>query len=247
MSENRVEVIDREGWRRDFPLNKPLIQIGSDPRNDIVLEPARGAGVAVRQLQVIIGGGVAGYRLVNMGETELVVGDGDTRLAPRTFIDIASGERLRVGDFTLTFLGEGGSADAALTPGAARPASGGANIGVRLSLPHTQLTPDHSLDGAVTVRNLGDKPGVQFKIEVEGLDPGWYDIGPGPVLFSGAEKDVFFRLRHPKQPKPAAGPLQLRLRVTAPAAYLGESALASQTIQIMPYHAYSLSLVMNEQ
>jgi hypothetical protein len=246
MSANRVEVIDREGWRRDFPLNRPLIQIGSDPRNDIVLEAARGAGVAARQLQVIIGGGVSGYRLVNMGDTELPVGGGEMRLAPRTFIDVQSGASLRVGDFTLTFLGEGGSAETALAPGAARPASGGANIAVRLALPHTQLTPDHPLDGAVTIRNLGDKPGVQFKIDVEGLDPSWYDIGPGPVLFSGAEKDVFFRLHHPKQPRPAAGPLQLRLRVTAPAAYLGESASASQTIQVMPYYAYSLSLVMKE-
>ena len=30
----RLEIIDRDGWRKVFPLEKPLFFIGSDARND---------------------------------------------------------------------------------------------------------------------------------------------------------------------------------------------------------------------
>ena len=39
-----VEVIDKGGWSRSFPLNKNIIHIGSDARNDIVIETWHGSG-----------------------------------------------------------------------------------------------------------------------------------------------------------------------------------------------------------
>ena len=49
----QVEVVDRDGWRKAFPLEKHIVHIGSDPRNDVVLDSRRGAGVAARHLQLI--------------------------------------------------------------------------------------------------------------------------------------------------------------------------------------------------
>ena len=36
--ESRIEVINKFGWRKDFVVDKPIIQIGRDARNDLVLD-----------------------------------------------------------------------------------------------------------------------------------------------------------------------------------------------------------------
>src|SRR5690606_37645038 len=111
-----------------------------------------------------------------------------------------------------------------------------AGIGVRLSLSHATLAPEVPLEGSIAVRNLGNEPGVQFRLEVAGLQPDCYDLGPGPILFPGVEKSVFIRLYHPLRPEPHAGRHIIQVRVTAPEAYPGESVLVSQEIDIVPYY-----------
>ena len=115
-------------------------------------------------------------------------------------------------------------------------------IGLNVMLSHTQLVPDQTIEGAITIKNLGDKTGVQFKIEIDGFDPESYDVGPAPILFPDVEKKVPFRLRHPQRATPPAGNRRLTIRVTAPAAYPGEVATASQVIRVTPYLKHSLSL-----
>jgi len=67
-------------------------------------------------------------------------------------------------------------------------------------------------------------------------------VGPAPILFPDVEKQVPFRLRHPQRPTPPAGDRRLTIRVTAPAAYPGEVATASQVIRVTPYIKHSLAM-----
>ena len=234
---NVIEVMDRAGWRKQFTLSKAIVYIGSDGRNDVVLDSTRGAGVSARHVQLISVSG-AGYRLINMGDTDLQLGvAGDIPLAPRAFIEVGMGDQVRVGDFVLTFQG------LAQGPGGAMRDSTSHSIGLSLSLPSSQLSLAAPLDGVVLVRNLGDRTGVQFKLEADGLDPACVEIGPGPMLFPNAEKEVPFRLHHPRANKPPAGDYRFRIRATAPTAYPGQSASASQTIQIMPYFSHKVRFI----
>ena len=54
MSEERkLEVIDPNGWRKEYLLEKTVIFIGSDPTSDIPLQVEHGSGIAARHLQLI--------------------------------------------------------------------------------------------------------------------------------------------------------------------------------------------------
>jgi hypothetical protein len=239
--DNVIEVIDRDGWRKVFPLEKAIIYVGSDARNDIVLDATHGSGVARRHLQLISVTGGGGYRLINMGDAEVKLGaQGETSLAPRAFVELNPGEKVRLGDFTLVFQGDVPLASSEGITGSDRRSQ---SIGLRLNLPQHQLGLDKPIDGTVVVRNWGTKTGVQFKLEVDGLDPACLEIGPGPILFPNAEKEVSFRVHHPRAPKPPAGDYRLRIRATAPAAYPGESAVVTQMIQVLPYYSHKLRVV----
>jgi hypothetical protein len=254
-----VEVIDKGGWSRSFPLNKNILHIGSDARNDIVIETWHGTGLAARHLQLVPSptSGL-GYRLVNMGTTEVLLGpNGERSLLPRAAIDLADGDTVRLGELMFIFSSEGAGAITAAAPAngnraapaavavataAATTARKGNPIGLNLTLSQALLVPGQPIDGAITIKNQGDKSGVQFKIEVEGFEADAYELGPAPILFPDVEKQVLFRLRHPQKPIPSAGDRRLTIRVTAPSAYPGEVATVSQVIQVAPYIKHSLSL-----
>jgi hypothetical protein len=243
-AENFLEVTDKEGWKKVFALEKAIIYVGSDPRNDVVLDPTRGSGVSRRHLQLIQVSGGGGYRLINMGEADVRLGArGETNLPPRAFMELNPGEKVTLGDFSLHFEGDVplSLADdgAGALPGAQRSRS----IGLSLVLPQTQLGLDKPLEGTVVVRNWGAKTGAQFKLDVDGLDPRCLEIGPGPILFPNAEKEVYFRVHHPRAAKPAAGDYRLRIRATAPQAYPGEAAVVTQTIQLLPYYSHKVRLL----
>jgi hypothetical protein len=99
------EITDKDGWRKEFPLARTVIYVGSDPSSDIVLETWHGTGVAPRHLQIIsLAAEGQGFRLVNLGETEVMLGAASERaVAPRSFMPMNDGERIRLGDFTLVF------------------------------------------------------------------------------------------------------------------------------------------------
>jgi hypothetical protein len=225
---NRVVVTDREGWRKEYLLNRAILHIGSDARNDIVLEGGRGQGVEARHAQLIAASGSRGYRLVNLGSGQIVLNASTGRTLPsRGAVDVYDGDQIQIGEYLLVFHVGAGISNA---------------IALRFRLPKTELTPSALLEGIITVQNMGEVPGVQFKLAVEGWSPQWYDIGPGPVLFPGAQKDVLFRIRHPQQPHPPAGKHTITVRATASEAYPGESAAVSQTLHIAPFFRHSLRL-----
>ena len=278
---NRIEIIDRDGWRKDFPLEKTLLHLGSDGRNDIVLDGRRGAGVALRQLQLIaLTDGRPGYRAINLGEAEVPVTDRDPKaagagasrmLAPRSVAEVSDGDCVQLGEFLLIFHLSGAgdrpfeavarqdrapraprAESVARAPGVTTsPASPGtwqasASIGIRLAFARPVVHPDEDLEGIVTVQNLGQEPGAQFRLKVEGLEPDWYEIGPGPILFPQVEKGIYFRISHPRGPAILAGKREVIVRATAPEAYPGESAAVSQAIEFLPYYHHTLRLVQVE-
>jgi hypothetical protein len=259
-AQNQVEITDKDGWRKAFPLQKPLIHIGSDSRNDIVLEASRGAGVAARHLQLIAVPGSRGYRAINLGDRDVSLGDSGSRfLLPRSAVDISDGEQLRLGEFSLVFrIGEVGPERSVGVTGheavsrsvvgeaavaGPRREKSSASIGLRLSLPQVALEPGSPLEGMIAVRNLGNEPGVQFRLEVEGLEPDCYEVGPGPILFPNVEKGVPLRLYHPRRSSLLAGRYQIQIRATAPEAYPEESVVISQEIQVLPFYSHVLRLV----
>jgi hypothetical protein len=241
-------------------IEKRLIFVGRSPQNDIVLEATDGSGVSARHLQLFVApGGQAGYRLVNVGDTPVYLSSAAGKpLAPRDPpIDVAEGEQIKVGDFTL-ILANGQDAAAALGRASTTPvrtetaqqllqgASAKAHsraIGLELTLPQRQLDPERPIEGSVIVRNLGDQPAAQFKLVVEGLPDDCYEIGAGPLLFPNAEKEVFFRITHPRGPSLVAGNHRFSIRATAPEAYPEQSATVSQAIQVLPYYRHTVRLV----
>jgi hypothetical protein len=294
-SSNRVEIIDRDGWRKVFPLEKPLLYIGSEAGNDIQLHASRGGGVAPRHLQLIaVPGDSPGYRAINLGDTDILLGDAaDRPMAPRSAIEVADGECFQVGDFALIFYVGGppaagarptpsaqptvtlassasaatvvsapeaparaetvrparARADRAPAPAAPGPVAGqqsSASIGLSLSLPTSAVDPEGPLEGVVTVRNLGREPGVQFRLELEGLEPDYYEMGSGPILFPNVEKGVFLRIHHPRGPGILAGRREIAISATAPDAYPGESVTVSQVLDILPFHSHQMRLVARD-
>lgn len=271
MPRGTVEIIDAGGWRKVFPLDKNIIHIGSDARNDIAIEAHHGAGLAARHMQLITSPTSAqGYRLINIGPLELRSGDDASRtIAPRATVDLADGEEFKLGDFTLIFRRDRAYEGA---PRENAPRTTAGPIGViptapvivnqvtapittastapviqaTLNLPQTQLAPDQVVDGSITIKNLGDKPGVQFKLEIDGLDAHCYELGPGPILFPNAEKQVLFRVRHPMRPAPPAGEQRFTLRITAPGAYPGEATLVNGVITLLPFFKHELKLSFTE-
>jgi hypothetical protein len=243
-----IEVIDKDGWRKSFPLtpDKTIILIGSDLNNDVILEAGRGSGVSPRHLQLILSaaGGSPG-RLVNLSNANVMVGETDQRLlAPHSYTDIATGERVSVGSFSVVFhLGS------RLETEEEREGEkyGSTAVGLHVSLPQTQLTRHQPLEGIVTVRNQGDKAGVQFKLELEGLPPDSYMMEPGPILFAGAEKDVLLHVYPSKRSKLRAGEHHFAIHAAAPEAYPGEGVMSSHVIHALPFYQHSLHLAPRGQ
>lgn len=237
--ESRIEIVNRDGWRKEQPLLKGIVYIGSAPTNDIVLESQHGGGVAPLHAQLIATSNDNGlYKLVNLSDSEIWLGStGEESVPPRSVINLMDGDTLRMGEFTLVYrAGSGSGLGGALQQG------GGRAIGLTLTLPYTRLAPNQTLEGTVTVRNLGGKTGVRFDVELEGLDEDCFDIAPGPLLSSGAEKEVLFRLHH-RGVKPLAGDWYITIRAFALGAYPGEEAAVTQKIEVLPLFRHQVRLL----
>jgi hypothetical protein len=255
MSANLIEVIDSDGWRKEYPLEKNLIYIGGAVGNDIVLNAARGDGVAARHIQLIPGSSNGGYRLVNLNNQPLELNGGQgATLPPFGVADIVDQQQIKIGGFTLIFHGDSrpGGMNAAFNGLAA---AGGPvseqkqskSIELGLSLPTTVLSPDQPLNGKVILRNIGDSAGVQFNLELEGFESQTYELEPGPILFPNAEAELALRLHHPRGPEMLAGRHRITIRATAPMAYPNEFAEVTRAIEIMPYFSHKLRLIPVER
>ncbi len=242
--ESRIEIINKFGWRKEFVVEKPIVQIGRDARNDLVLDDGMENGIAPRHAQLLPSSvNRQGLRLVNLSDNEIMVyaqgGKSDVSLAlaqppslviaPRSSGEVAGGDLLKMGEFALVF--HGGATYSEV-------------VKLTVDMPSRALTLDRPLAGALNIHHVGNKAAVQFKIELEGLDPDSYEIGPGPVLFPNAEKQVAFRLVHPKRPYPLAGTHQITFHVTAPDTYPNERATVSVDIEVAPIYRHKMRVVV---
>ncbi|MGL4649161.1 MAG: FHA domain-containing protein, partial [Caldilineaceae bacterium] len=67
----RLEVITREGWRKEVPLPQTIVYVGSHPSADVYLPAPE---VSPRHLQFVPSPTQAlGYRLINLSTTPSVV------------------------------------------------------------------------------------------------------------------------------------------------------------------------------
>jgi hypothetical protein len=242
-----IRVTDKDGWQHEYALDKALLYVGSAPENDIFLPVDRGAGVAARHLQLIaLGDDDPRYRVVNLGPGDMRFASGAAPLAPRGVGIVADGDGVQLGDFSLAFhLGHDQELPAQGRPhgagrSAAPPSAGSRDIGLSFHLARTLLEPDQEVEGVIAVHNAGDKPGVQFRIDLLGLPAHCYEMGPGPILFPGAGKQVPLRIHHPRGPEPAAGDYRIVVRVSAPDAYPDQRAEAAATIRVAPYYRHAL-------
>ena len=144
----------------------------------------------------------------------------------------------RVGEFTLIFHGT----DTASSPVETK----GQNIGLSIHLSRTRLEPNRFIDGAVKVRNGGDRTGAQIELQLEGLPDTCYDLEPGPMLSSGADREVLLRIYHRGQ-LPLAGSRQVIVRAAAPKVYPGDEATASVKIDVVPQYSFSMRLLPPEK
>ncbi len=222
-----------DGEQRVHQTEKHILSIGRAPGNDLTLD--RGEGVAPRHAQLIAT--PDGYRLVNLSDGDILLHTptGERPIRPHTAALLSGAEEIHLGGYTLTLVAE------------TRPTTTGQAIGLSLHLPQRVLAPDRPIEGHITVRNQGDQPGAQFALEVRGLKPNCYDLGPAPILYPNAEQDVFFRLRHPRNADLPAGQLNFQIIATAPDAYPDQRAVVSARITVLPIYTYELEILFEDE
>jgi hypothetical protein len=105
-----IEVTDRDGWRKEFPLLRNLVMVGSDLANDIPLPESRGQGAEPRHLQILLNPqDNSACRVINMAKSpvEITIAGQVTLLAPSTAMVISMESALRIGDYRLQLHGFG--------------------------------------------------------------------------------------------------------------------------------------------
>ena len=200
-----VEVIDKGGWRKTFPLNKNIVHIGSDTRNDIVIESWHGSGLAARHLQMVPSTTSSlGYRLVNMGDQELTLGDsallegpptGNERtLAPRAANDLSDGDVIQLGELMLIFRsnsnGGAKSVPVAAMAGAAALASAGKDRSTPAALP----APVAAAAVAAAAVQHGNPIGLQLALDQMRLAPAQPINGIIVIKNQGSQTGVQFKI-----------------------------------------------------
>ena len=103
---NQIWVSDRDGWLHAFAISRTLMHIGSDERCDIVLDAKRGGGVSSRHLQLVLPGNGKPGKFINLGDSEVRTARDQVTfkvIAPRASAELAEGQILHVGDFTIWF------------------------------------------------------------------------------------------------------------------------------------------------
>ncbi len=232
MSAIHLLITTPDGEQRVHRTEEHILSIGLAPGNALTLD--RGEKIAPRHAQLIAA--PDGYRLVNLSDGDILLHTpaGERPIPPHTAARLTGAEEIHLGGYTLTLIAE------------AQPTAKGQAIGLNLHLPRRVLAPDHPIEGHITVRNQGDRPGAQFALEVRGLKPTCYDLGPAPILYPNAEQDIFFRLHHPRNADLPAGQHHFQIIATAPGAYPDQRAVVSAAITVLPIYTYELEILLEE-
>lgn len=232
-----LEVVDRAGWVKTYPLEKALLMIGSADFNDIVLPEERGLGIAPAHLQVMRPAIELGsIHVVNLSAAPVVLlknGQIVGNLPGGGTIELNDGDGLMLAEFHLTFAiqSQGGIVRSARSE----------HMGLRLELPGTTLRPFKQLAGRLTVTNYGSLPRCQFELELEGLPSDCYRIDPAPLLFPHGESQLQVRFFH-RGSRPAGGLQALILRANAPGTYPVEEVTLDWNLDVTPLQSVQMAL-----
>lgn len=233
-----VQVKDKHGWSKTFPLTKALTMIGSAGFSDIVLPEDHGSGVANAHLQLIsTKSGKRGFRMVNLVNEPLMItlsgARGNVIVPAKGSRDLEDGESLQLGDFQLTFYLQ--SANGILIDKRSE------NIGVTFEMPSLELKEERKLTGLITVKNFGQERRCQFEVDLEGLPSDCYQIDPAPLLYPGGEEKLQIRFFH-LGVKPPAGECPIQLHVTAVEAYPTEEVVLPFLLSVEPINRFSVEV-----
>ncbi len=269
--ESQVNVVNHHGWHKSFVLQKNIVHIGSDERNDIVLHDTMLHDTMLHDAMLNDGVGSAGSGAG--GVMGAGIGSTATRasIAPRHAQLLPSpinrqGFRLiNLSDQVIEIWPSRlppGSDPIPLGPRDTAEIVGGdcAQIGsyklqfqggeqqsnllaIRTSLQSTKLSQEEPITGSITVYHRGNEAGVQLKIEVDGIDATNIELDPGPVLFPDTEKEVPFTIYHSGMAYPPAGEHQLHFHVTAPEVYPDERASTTAIIDVEPLYQHTLRML----
>lgn len=148
-------------------------------------------------------------------------------MAPRQSTDLDEGDWIELAGYRLLFLGA---------------TSRSSNFQARVELADSSLRYDQPLEGALVISHTGSVAGVQFDVTLQGYDPQFCHVDPGPILFPGVERAVKLHLAHTQQSAPPAGDHTITFVITAPEDYPGEVVTVRRLIQIAPFRTYLVAV-----
>jgi hypothetical protein len=226
-----IKIIDANGWSKLFEIKKAITQIGSASYIDIQLPSA---SIAPLQLQILANPSLpTSCRIVNMAaRLEVINNKSVHNLESHTTYDVNSGDEIQLGEYRIIFQ----------LPLATIVQQTSNCIEASVSFQDTILQPYLSLDGLLTVKNVGGKDGCQFQVEIAGLPENCYRIDPIPLLYSGAQEEVRLRLFH-NTIYPQAGFHNLLISIKAPDTYPSEALVIKQGIFVAPVFRQSIEII----
>jgi hypothetical protein len=226
-----LKIVEANGWAKVVQVQRAITRVGSADSNDIQLPSAQ---VAPLQLQILYAPDLpSSCRLVNLGpELLLLRNDSELAVTPFQIIDIFDGDQVDIGSYKLVFQ----------LPLASHSVQISKLIEASLVFPEAVLHPDSILTGILRVKNTGERQGVQFQVNLNGLPHDCYQIDPIPLMYPGAEEEVQVRLFH-RTTAPPAGNHELLLTVTAPVDYASEELVIRQGLYVTPVLKHELTIL----
>jgi hypothetical protein len=226
-----LKIIEANGWTKFLKINHAITCVGSSASNDIQLPASE---IAPIQLQIFYSPDLPSTcRVVNLGaELLLLRGGSDSPLAPYQSLDIFDGDEVDVFGYRLAF-------QLPLATGGVQKSQ---QIEASLTMPEPVLRSGSVLVGNLHIKNIGDRPGVQFQVALSGFPDDCYQIDPVPLMYPGAEEDVQVRFFH-RTISPQAGLHDLVLAVSAPADYGSEELVIRQGLYVAPVLKHELLIL----
>ena len=233
-----INVRDKKGWSKSFPLEKALTLIGSAPVNDIVLSNEYGGGVASVHLQLISAHtGINRFRLVSLVNEPILIklsnARGIDQIRSKGSYFLEDGDSISVGDFQITFYLQ--------SDNGIKIEKKSQNIGLKLEMPSNNLRSNSKLTGLLTLTNYGPDKRCQFEVDIAGLPADCYQIDPAPLLYPGGEEKLEIRFFH-QQIRPQSGECAIQIHAYATNAYPTEEVIIPIVLDIEPVYKFSVDL-----
>lgn len=243
-----LEIKLPDGQRREHPVEQPQVTLGRAPDNDAVILHET---VSRRHARLIFDSEwVLVEDLGSFNGTFM----GDERLGANQPRQLRPGEVVRLGEVEVsyslpppppeeetlpTLTGEELAAATETHPGvdAGRLEQ---QVEVVLSIPPPPVLPGNTSNATLLVRNIG--PGAdEFIIRLVGLPADWYQLREEQIFLApGEEHHLTLRFQPPRRPEARAG--EHRFSVTLYSRQHGRSGAADGTLQVLPYHSFSLEI-----